>query len=118
MTVFAKAFEDYEVTQSNDFQIEVKQKRASGSNVGTKYSTAGWYLFKERIGAAEDTTINGIPINATYYNKYGELKINREVFIEMFERRFANSIKSNKTYKTDFYEIYDIYGKDIEYEKR
>ena len=72
MTIFVKAFEDYEVTQSNDFQIEVKQKRASSSSTGTKYSTAGWYIFKEETGAGEHTkTENGTPINATYYNTYG-----------------------------------------------
>ena len=72
MTIFAKAFENYEVTQSNDFQIEVKQKRASSSSTGTKYSTAGWYLFKEETGAGEHTkTADGTPINATYYNTHG-----------------------------------------------
>ncbi len=72
MTIFVKAFENYEVTQSNDFQIEVKQKRASSSSTGTKYSTAGWYLFKEETGAGERTkTADGIPINANYYNTYG-----------------------------------------------
>ena len=71
-TILSQAFNGYEVTQSNNFQIEVKQKKASGgNNTGTKYSTAGWYLFKERTGAAESTTKNGISINADYYNKYG-----------------------------------------------
>lgn len=71
MTIFAKAFQEYEVTPSNDFQIEVKQKRAA-SSVGIKYSTGGWYLFKEEMNAAKSTTTeSGIPINAAYYNSYG-----------------------------------------------
>ena len=71
MTIFVKAFQEYEVTPSNNFQIEVQQKRASAS-AGTKYSTGGWYLFKEEIGAAKSTmTQNGSVINAAYYNTYG-----------------------------------------------
>ena len=71
VAIFANAFQEYEVTPSNDFQIEVKQKRSSSSS-GIKYSTAGWYLFKEKTGAAENTTTdNGIALNASYYNKYG-----------------------------------------------
>ena len=71
MTIFVKAFQEYEVTPSNNFQIEVQQKRASAS-VGTKYATGGWYLFKEEIGAAKSTTTsNGSSINADYYNTYG-----------------------------------------------
>ncbi len=71
MTILAKAFYEYEVTPENSFQIIVKQKRAS-SSTGTKYSTGGWYLFKEKIEAATRTTTKeGIPINAAYYDKYG-----------------------------------------------
>jgi len=68
----------------------------------TTINQEDYYLLKEVTQAALYDSID-----YNYYNKYGELKINREVFIEMFERRFANSIKSNKTYKTDFYEIFE-----------
>ena len=61
-----------------------------------------YYLLKEVTQAALYDAID-----YEHYNKYGELRIHREVFIEVFERRFANSVKSNKTYKTDFYEIYE-----------
>lgn len=61
-----------------------------------------YYLLKEVTQAA---LYDAIDYN--YYYEYGELKINREVFVEMFERRFANNVKNNKTYKTDFYEIYE-----------
>lgn len=61
-----------------------------------------YYLLKEVTQAALYDSID-----YNYYNKYGQLKINREVFIEMFERRFANSVKGNKVYKTEFYEIYE-----------
>ena len=72
ITIFVKAFEEYEITPSNDFQIEVKQKRASNNTTGIKYATEGWYLFKEKIGASEYTkTAEGVSIDANYYKTYG-----------------------------------------------
>lgn len=45
-------------------------------------------------------------INYGYYREYGELKIDREKFIESFLRRFAENISLN-TYEISFYGIYE-----------
>lgn len=46
-------------------------------------------------------------IDYGYYEKYGELKIVKEVFVENFIRRFAESATLNKTYTVNFYSIYE-----------
>jgi len=46
-------------------------------------------------------------IDYGYYKKYGELKIIKEKFVENFIRRFAENATLNKTYKVNFYSIYE-----------
>ena len=68
----------------------------------TTINQEDYYLLKEVTQAAMNDAID-----YNHYRQYGELKINREKFIENFERRFAESVKGNKNYQTDFYEIYE-----------
>ena len=70
------------------------------SNVTTQ-NTQEYYLIKEVTEAAMIDSIN-----LGYYRKYGELKIDREKFIESFLRRFAENV-SFDTYQIDFYDIYE-----------
>lgn len=70
------------------------------SNVTTK-NTQDYYLIKEVTEAAMVDSVN-----YGYYREYGELKIDREKFIESFMRRFAENVSLN-TYQIDFYGIYE-----------
>lgn len=70
------------------------------SNITTK-NTQDYYLIKE---VTEASMVDAV--NYGYYRKYGELKIDREKFIESFLRRFAENVSLN-TYQIDFYDIYE-----------
>lgn len=61
-----------------------------------------YYLLKEVTQAAMNDAID-----YSHYRQHGELKIHREKFIENFIRRFSESVKGNKNYKIDFYDIYE-----------
>ena len=47
-------------------------------------------------------------IDYGYYEKYGEVKIIKEKFVENFIRRFAESATLNKNYNINFYSIYEL----------
>lgn len=70
------------------------------SNVTTK-NTQDYYLIKEVTQAAMVDAIN-----YGYYREYGELKIDRERFIEAFLTRFSENV-SLSTYYIDFYDLYE-----------
>lgn len=70
------------------------------SNVTTQ-NTEDYYLVKEVTEAAMIDAIN-----YGYYREYGELKIDREKFIESFLRRFAENVSLN-AYEISFYGIYE-----------
>ena len=70
------------------------------SNVTTQ-NTEDYYLIKEVTEAAMVDAVN-----YGYYREYGELKIDREKFIESFIRRFAENVSLN-TYEISFYGIYE-----------
>ena len=70
------------------------------SNVTTQ-NTQDYYLIKEVTEAAMIDAVN-----YGYYRKYGELKMDREKFVESFLRRFAENVSFN-TYQIDFYDIYE-----------
>lgn len=70
------------------------------SSVTTK-NTQDYYLIKE---VTEASMVDAV--NYGYYRQYGELKIDREKFIESFLRRFAENVSLN-TYQIDFYGIYE-----------
>jgi len=46
-------------------------------------------------------------VDYAYYDKYGELKIIKEKFVENFIRRFSESATLNKKYQINFYSIYE-----------
>ena len=68
----------------------------------TTINQEDYYLLKEVTQAAMNDAID-----YSHYRQHGELKIHREKFIENFIRRFSESVKGNKNYKLDFYDIYE-----------
>jgi hypothetical protein len=46
-------------------------------------------------------------VDYAYYRQHGEVKINKEKFVENFLRRFSETMNLNKTYRVDFYGIYE-----------
>lgn len=46
-------------------------------------------------------------VDYAYYREYGELKINKEKFMESFLRRFAETASLSTTYKITFAGIYE-----------
>lgn len=60
-----------------------------------------YYLLKE---IADASMIDAL--DWSYYREYGEVKMNTQVFVEVFIRRFAESVSKNNSYKVDFYSVY------------
>lgn len=71
------------------------------SNITTS-STQDYYLIKEVTEAAMLDAVD-----LAYYRENGELKINREKFVESFLRRFSENVSITNTYTVDFYGIYE-----------
>jgi len=71
------------------------------SNVTTS-NTQDYYLVKEVTEAAMLDAVD-----LAYYREYGELKINREKFVESFIRRFSENVSITNTYTVDFYDLYE-----------
>ena len=71
------------------------------SNVTTS-STQDYYLIKEVTEAAMTDAVD-----LAYYRRTGELKINREKFVESFLRRFSENVSITNTYTVDFYDLYE-----------
>lgn len=46
-------------------------------------------------------------VDYAYYRDYGEVKINKEKFMEVFIRRLAETMGANDTYEVNFYAIYE-----------
>ena len=67
----------------------------------TTTNTQDYYLIKE---VTEASMVDAVDL--AYYRQSGELKINREKFVESFIRRFSENVALN-TYKIDFYAIYE-----------
>ncbi len=61
-----------------------------------------YYLLKEVTDAALNESVD-----LAHYRQYGELRIVKEKFVENFLRRFSETVNINKTYKIDFYDIYE-----------
>lgn len=68
----------------------------------TTTNTEDYYLIKEVTEAAMVDAID-----YAHYRVNGEVKINREKFIENFIRRFSESVSPRGTYNIDFYDIYE-----------
>lgn len=61
-----------------------------------------YYLLREVTNAAMVDAVD-----FSYYRTYGEIKINREKFVENFVRRFGQAVSKNNSYKIDFYSLYE-----------
>lgn len=68
----------------------------------TTSNTQDYYQLKE---VTEASMIESV--DYAYYRIYGEVKINREKFVENFLRRFAENASLTATYKIDFYDLYE-----------
>lgn len=69
----------------------------------TSESEADYYLLKDTTEAAMVDAID-IP----YYKVSGDIKMNKEIFVESFTRRFATSVKNNKNYSIKFYGLNEM----------
>lgn len=69
----------------------------------TSTSEEDYYLIKEVM---ESAMIESVDYGT--YRLTGDIKISKEKFVENFLRRFSESVSPNKTYKIDFYEVYEI----------
>ena len=68
----------------------------------TSTSEEDYYLAKEIMEASMRDAVD----SATYLTT-GEVIMSREKFVEVFLRRFAESVTPNKEYDIDFYQIYE-----------
>lgn len=68
----------------------------------TTTNTEDYYLIKEVTEAALVDAVD-----YAHYRVAGEVKINREKFVENFIRRFAENVNPRGKYKIDFYDIYE-----------
>lgn len=68
----------------------------------TTTSSEDYYLIKE---IAEAAMVDAV--DYPYYQKFGELRIHKEKFVENFIRRFAESVTLGNTYTLEFYDIYE-----------
>lgn len=68
----------------------------------TSNSTEDYYTVKQ---ISEAALIDAV--DYAYYREYGEIRINKEKFIESFLRRFAEIASLTTKYKITFAEIYE-----------
>lgn len=68
----------------------------------TATNTQDYYLVKE---ITENAMIDAV--DYAYYRDYGEVKINKEKFMECFIRRMADETSLTQSYKIEFYAIYE-----------
>lgn len=61
-----------------------------------------YYLTKEVL---EASMIDALDYGV--YRQYGEIRISKEKFEESFIRRFSESVSGVKTYKIEFYDVYE-----------
>lgn len=75
-------------------------------NVLTNYQTGSeldYYLVKETTEAAMNDAIDEI-----YYADNGLVRIDKEMFVENFLRRFADNVDRNRSYNIKFYDINEV----------
>lgn len=68
----------------------------------TSSNTQDYYMVKEITEAAMVDAVD-----YGYYRQYGELRIQKEKFIESFLRRFAETASLSTSYNVSFYDIYE-----------
>jgi len=71
-------------------------------NSVTTTNTQDYYQLKEVTEAA---IIDAVDF--AYYREYGEIKINKEKFVENFLKRFSETINISTTYEINFYDLYE-----------
>ena len=59
-----------------------------------------YYLLKETTEAAMVDAVD-----EGYYQDSGQIRVDKERFVESFIRRFSNTIDQNKNYKINFYDM-------------
>lgn len=68
----------------------------------TATSSEDYYTLKQ---ISESSMIDALDL--AYYREFGEVKINKEKFIESFIRRFAETVSTSANYKILFTAIYE-----------
>ena len=68
----------------------------------TNNSTEDYYVLKE---TTENAMIDAL--DTAYYREYGEIKMNKEKFYEVFVRMFAENASLDSTYTINFYGVYE-----------
>ncbi len=68
----------------------------------TTTSEQDQYLLREVTEAAMVDAVDW-----AHYRKYGEVRIIKEKFVEVFVRRFSETVNINKRYNLKFYDIYE-----------
>ncbi len=72
------------------------------TNDATTTSTQDYYQLKEVANSAVYDSVD-----YGYFQLTGELRIHKEVFVENFLRRFAETITPTDSYKVEFYDLYE-----------
>ncbi len=75
-------------------------------NVISNYSTGNeldYYLVKETAIASVDDAIDW-----QYYRNNGQLRMDKEKFVESFLRRFSDSVDNTRNYKVGFYDLNEV----------
>jgi len=72
-------------------------------NVVQNYSTGGdldYYLLKETTEAAMVDAVD-----EGFFQRSGQLRVDKERFVESFVRRFADAVNETKNYRISFYDL-------------
>ena len=72
------------------------------TNDATTTSTQDYYQLKEVANSAIYDSVD-----YGYFQLTGELRIHKEVFVENFLRRFAETVSPSNTYDIEFYDLYE-----------
>ena len=75
-------------------------------NVITNYGTGGeldYYLVKETSEAAMVDAMDN-----TFFTRHGLLRMDKELFVESFVRRFANNVDNTRDYTIGFYGMNEV----------
>lgn len=68
----------------------------------TTSNSQDYYQLKEITESAMTDSVD-----YAYYRLYGEVKINKEKFVENFLRRFSETVNITSSYQVDFYDLYE-----------
>ena len=77
------------------------------TNDATTTSTQDYYQLKEVANSAIYDSVD-----YGYFQLTGELRIHKEVFVENFLRRFAETVSPTNTYDVEFYDLFEKVAKN------